>query len=546
MTGGALDLRAGKRLWFDGGSWTVCEVSAAAARLGDDRGSYRSAAIADLIDAATGLDETHGIGHGADAVLPSVALASLTSRQRAAVEAQVEVLAPLLNPEGTDGAGSKERIGQAAKQLGVSSRTVRRRLQRLEGLGPAGLADERLMKSTRRTVDPRWDAACLEVLREFSDQSTPSKQTVIRRATKAFLTAVPDGRPPAPATAYRRVDELDHGRYTFREAKQRRSVAKRPQGVLGQLRPTRPGEYVLMDGYRLDVFAMEPVTMRWVNTELTVAMDLFDNSIKGIRLRPHAAKSADVASVLYQALTPQHWGSGVGAPTGPYGGVPDHIVLGTIGVLPDTIVIDHGKVYMSAHTLGVCRRLGISVQPAIPNKPTDKPTLERFFKTLQLSLMDKLPGYKGPNIASRGKDVEKGAFYYVSELEQLIREWVGEVYRASRTKGFATPACPRSTCHPRRCSTAASRSPGCCDCRPIRIFDSTCWTSSGAPSTITASTSTGAATTGRPSTGTGAALTMAAPMPAGGPSWSMPTTCGSCTFGTQATAPGTGWTGVLR
>lgn len=200
------------------------------------------------------------------------------------------------------------------------------------------------MKNTRRGVDLRWDAACMDVLREFADQSTPSKQTVIRRATKAFLAAVPDGKAPAPATAYRRVDELDHGRYTFREAKQRRSVAKRPQGVLGQLRPTRPGEYVLMDGYKLDVFAMEPVTMRWVNTELTVAMDLFDRSIKGIRLRPHAAKSADVASVLYQSLTPQQWGSGLVAPTGPYSGVPDHIVLGTTGVLPDTIVIDHGKV----------------------------------------------------------------------------------------------------------------------------------------------------------------------------------------------------------
>lgn len=52
-------------------------------------------------------------------------------------------------------------------------------------------------------------------------------------------------------------------------------------------------------------------------------------------------------------------------------------------------------------------------------KPTDKPALERFFKSLRLSLLDKLSGYKGPNIASRGNDVEKGAFYYVTELEDL-------------------------------------------------------------------------------------------------------------------------------
>ena len=51
---------------------------------------------------------------------------------------------------------------------------------------------------------------------------------------------------------------------------------------------------------------------------------------------------------------------------------------------------------------------------------TDKAALERFFRSLRLSLLDKLPGYKGPNISSRGKDVEQGAFYYVTELEQLI------------------------------------------------------------------------------------------------------------------------------
>lgn len=84
-----------------------------------------------------------------------------------------------------------------------------------------------------------------------------------------------------------------------------------------------------MDGYKLDVFAMEPVTMRWVNTELTVAMDLYDRSVKGIRLRPVAAKSADVADVLLQCLTPQQWGRASSAASGPYAGVPENVILGS-------------------------------------------------------------------------------------------------------------------------------------------------------------------------------------------------------------------------
>jgi hypothetical protein len=40
---------------------------------------------------------------------------------------------------------------------------------------------------------------------------------------------------------------------------------------------------------------------------------------------------------------------------------------------PETLVVDHGKVFLSAHVISVCTRLGISIQPAQPHKPTDKP-----------------------------------------------------------------------------------------------------------------------------------------------------------------------------
>ena len=435
---GVLDLRVGSRLWFDGGAWSVCEVSGAEVRLRDSRDGYRLAAITELLGRARDLDAGDGDVENPNDSLSSLALSALTSKQRSALERRLVVIAPLMEAGGSDSAA----LTAAASALGISTRTVRRQMDALRRLGPAGLIDERLLKNTRRSVDPRWDEACNSVLRSHTDRSNPSRATVIRQANEAFLTDVPDGRVPSKTVAYQRVTELDRGRYTFGEAKQRRSVAKRPQGVLGQLRPTRPGEYVLMDGYKLDVFAMEPVTMRWVNTELTVAMDLFDRSLKGIRLRAVAAKSADVADVLLQCLTPQQWGRGPAAPSGPYSGVPENVVLGSVGVLPDTIVIDHGNVYMSEHTLGVCRRLGTSVQPAIPDKPTDKAALERFFRSLRLSLLDKLPGYKGPNIASRGKDIERGAFYYVTELEQLIREWVGEVYHVKAHKGLRDPRLP--------------------------------------------------------------------------------------------------------
>ena len=68
----------------------------------------------------------------------------------------------------------------------------------------------------------------------------------------------------------------------------------------------------------------------------------------------------------------------------------------------------------------MCTRLGISIQPAQPRKPTDKPTCERFFKTLREGLIQHLPAYKGPDIYSRGEHVEDAAFLFLHELEDVI------------------------------------------------------------------------------------------------------------------------------
>ncbi len=110
---------------------------------------------------------------------------------------------------------------------------------------------------------------------------------------------------PARTTAYRRLKQLAKGRHAFGSGKARRSVANRPDGPYGRLRATRPGEYVVLNTNPLDVFAMEPVTLRWVTVELTVTMDLFDRCIVGLALQPVSTKSADVANVLFQAVTPQ-------------------------------------------------------------------------------------------------------------------------------------------------------------------------------------------------------------------------------------------------
>lgn len=88
---------------------------------------------------------------------------------------------------------------------------------------------------------------------------------------------------------------------------------------------------------------MEPVTLRWVRCELTLAMDLYPRCITGLRLSPVSTKSVDAALVLFEALRPdsrQHTSGGLL----PYAGLPDLVVAGdgTAGlaaVAAETVVV---------------------------------------------------------------------------------------------------------------------------------------------------------------------------------------------------------------
>lgn len=57
-------------------------------------------------------------------------------------------------------------------------------------------------------------------------------------------------------------------------------------------------------------------------------------------------------------------------------------------------------------------------------------------------MLQHLPAYKGPDVYNRGKDVEDQAFFYVAELEQGIREWVGAVYHPTKHSGLCIPKVP--------------------------------------------------------------------------------------------------------
>jgi hypothetical protein len=71
-----------------------------------------------------------------------------------------------------------------------------------------------------------------------------------------------------------------------------------------------------------------------------------------------------------------------------------------------------------------------------------KSPLERWFKTLGEGLLVALPGYKGADVHSRGLDVENQAFFFLDELDAIIREWISSCYHVRPHRGLTVPEIP--------------------------------------------------------------------------------------------------------
>jgi hypothetical protein len=181
-------------------------------------------------------------------------------------------------PQYAAGVPKMARYAAKAAELGVSVMTVRRMVAAFRAAGPAGLAGGERGGDLPGRADPRWVAMCQTALAGHVEASRPTRAVILVEIEERLRAEYGRGTVPLPGRtkAYELLAGLTRGSNAFTgSTKGKRSIAGRPAGVYGRLRATRPGEYVLLDTTRLDVFAMEPVTCRWVQAELSVAMDLF-------------------------------------------------------------------------------------------------------------------------------------------------------------------------------------------------------------------------------------------------------------------------------
>jgi hypothetical protein len=341
-------------------------------------------------------------------------------------------------------------------------RTVQRMRARYRDQGLWGLVDTRSARTAKPTghVDDRVLAAAATVIASQTGTSTGTKSRAMRQIRALLDDEHGAGVVPMPsqATCYRLLDTLSKGRHTFGMATTRRTTALKPDRVYTATTAARPGEQVQMDATPLDVMAVmdDGVTGR---AELVLSIDIATRTICSGVLRPVGAKAVDAALLLARTTVPEPMRPGWDAALSMAASRIPHQRLVALDarlamaaakpvIVPDTVVIDHGKVFLSEVFLRAADTLGISVQPAHQHTPTDKAIVERTFASINTLFCQHVAGYTGRDVTRRGSDVADRAIWSLPDLQELFDEWVICGWQTRPHEGLRHPFNPDQAASP--------------------------------------------------------------------------------------------------
>jgi transposase InsO family protein len=459
----------GDRILVGGMPNVVVSVSGTRVRLADDEGAVRTVTAAEL---AT--DPRFEIAAAASprGPRPEIGLEGLPTaavEEASWWEAHIAEVVYGLRPDAPAGTRPRprydpertsltEREKAKAAELSAAGRpvpasTVKHRRQRWEAHGLPGLVDRRLARRMRPAgrAEERVVAAMQQAISETAGASSRTAGFVIWRAREILAEAGYDGAVPSDRTFYRLFGTLSHGRQVTGSASTRRSLAGRPEGMFGSLAAAAPGEVVQIDSTPLDVLVLldDGVPGR---VELTGMIDVATRVVPAAVLRP-TTRSVDASVLLARALTPEPVRPGwpqalkMAHSVLPYERLLsvdarlEHAAARPV-IVPDTIVIDHGSVFVSAAFRSACRHLGISIQPAHLGSGSEKGHIERYFGSVASLFCQFASGYAGRSPDRRGRHVEHQPLWSMSELQELLDEWLVSVWMNRPHDGLRDPEHP--------------------------------------------------------------------------------------------------------
>jgi hypothetical protein len=472
MTGlaGAEGIRAGDQIIIDGEPRVVLGASGTVVRFAGDDGVVEEAALAELAGSGRLLLAPRGTGGGRGSRTGLAGLPPEAAERARWWEAHIIEVVDGTRPDAAAGTPPRpaydvERTSLRQRELAkaaelstperpVAASTVKHRRQRWQAEGLPGLVDRRVQRrqSPARRADPAIADAMGQAIGEATDESSRTATFIIWRTRQILAERGSPGGEPSRATMFRLFSRLSAGRHTTGSASTRRGLAGRPQRMFSQAWPAAPGELMEIDSTPLDVMVLldDGVPGR---VELTAMIDVATRTVPAAVLRP-SARSVDASVLLARALTPEPMRPGWPASLAmAHSALPYERLLGIDErlrhaaarpvIVPDTIVIDHGSVFVSDNFRSSCAHLGISIQPAHLASGSDKPHIERMFSSLATLFCQFTAGYLGRSADRRGRGATVQPAWSLMQMQDLLDEWLIAVWQNRVHEGLRDPLHPQ-------------------------------------------------------------------------------------------------------
>lgn len=235
-------------------------------------------------------------------------------------------------------------------------------------------------------------------------------------------------RAPARATVYRWIDDLQAD--LVDAARHGAEVARvKYRASLGTLKVGSVLERVEIDHTPLDVIVIDPLTTLPLGRPwLSLALDAYSRMVTGFYISFSAPSAHGVLQCLRRAILPKdEW---LARFPGIRGEWPAHGI-------PELLAVDNGMDLHSDALEKSCLEMGIQILFCGSKTPQHKGSIERFFRTMNMGLIHRLPGTVFSSVDQRGDyPAEEKAVLDMEALTHLLTKWIVEIYNVSVNRGI--------------------------------------------------------------------------------------------------------------
>ena len=336
-----------------------------------------------------------------------------------AAQLRLEVIQSLLEP--CDRVTYGQRLRDGAQKLEISVRSLQRLFKSYQGKGLLALITTERADRGQYRISEFWQNFIVNTYQtgnKGSRRMSP-KQVAIHVQSKAG--EINDSQPPSYRTVLRVIRPIQD---RAEQVKSIRSPGWRGSTLVHKTRdgkslePDYSNRVWQSDHTRLDVLLVDRHGIVIGRPWLTTVIDSYSRALMGINLGFDAPSSQVVGLALRHAILPKMYGAEFGLHT-------EWITYGK----PKYFFTDGGKDFRSNHLAEIGSQLGFVHK--LRHRPEEGGIVERFFRTLNESILRELPGYTGSNVQQRPKDAEKDAQLTLREVEKIIVAFIVDRHNQS-------------------------------------------------------------------------------------------------------------------